>query len=129
MSLVHNWGRRIDLWAPLSGLDCALSVRLLSHQSNDDYLFKLVDEQGCTGLIQLHTQLGLTARAAEVLYWVANGKTNKEIGEIRGMSSRTVNKHLEQVYPALGGEIAPQRQVWHCGSWCRSDLISYGTVS
>ncbi len=88
----------------LRGLDYALSMRLLSHQSNGDYLFKLVDEQRGTGPSLLQTQLGLTARAAEVLYWIANGKTNKEIGEILGMSPRTVNKHLEQVYPALGVE-------------------------
>jgi DNA-binding CsgD family transcriptional regulator len=46
----------------------------------------------------------LTTREAEVLYWIANGKTNKEIGEILGMSPRTVNKHLEQIYPTLGVE-------------------------
>ncbi|GAA0680825.1 hypothetical protein GCM10009104_01600 [Marinobacterium maritimum] len=57
-----------------------------------------------TGPALLQTQLGITASAAEVLYWIANGKTNQEIGKILGMSPRTVNKHLEQVYPALGVE-------------------------
>ncbi|HXD06493.1 MAG TPA: response regulator transcription factor [Burkholderiaceae bacterium] len=46
----------------------------------------------------------LTAREAEVLYWVAKGKTNRDSGEILGMSPRTVNKHLEHVFEKLGVE-------------------------
>lgn len=40
---------------------------------------------------------GLTAREAEVLSWVAAGKTNRDIAEILGMSPRTANKHLERI--------------------------------
>lgn len=47
---------------------------------------------------------GLTAREAEVLYWVAQGKTNRDIGDILGMSPRTVTKHLEHVFEKLGVE-------------------------
>ena len=46
----------------------------------------------------------LTPREAEVLSWLAKGKTNRDIGEILGMSPRTVNKHLEHVYEKLGVE-------------------------
>lgn len=46
----------------------------------------------------------LTAREAEVLLWVARGKTNRDIAEILGMSPRTVNKHLEHVFEKLGVE-------------------------
>lgn len=46
----------------------------------------------------------LTAREAEVLSWVARGKTNRDIAEILGMSPRTVNKHLEHVFEKLGVE-------------------------
>jgi DNA-binding response OmpR family regulator/DNA-binding CsgD family transcriptional regulator len=46
----------------------------------------------------------LTRREAEVLSWLAKGKTNRDIGEILGMSPRTVNKHLEHVYAKLGVE-------------------------
>ncbi len=49
----------------------------------------------------LEAALPLTRREAEVLLWVARGKTNKEIGEILSLSPRTVNKHLEQIYPKL----------------------------
>lgn len=46
----------------------------------------------------------LTAREAEVLSWLAKGKTNRDIGDILGLSPRTVNKHLEHVYEKLGVE-------------------------
>ena len=43
-------------------------------------------------------------REVEVLRWVACGKTNRDIGDILGLSPRTVNKHLEHVYVKLGVE-------------------------
>lgn len=46
----------------------------------------------------------LTRRQAEVLLWVARGKTNRDIAEILDMKPRTVNKHLEHVFPKLGVE-------------------------
>lgn len=52
----------------------------------------------------LRSHFGLTAREAEVLLWIGRGKANKDIGEILGLSPRTVNKHLEQIYTKLGVE-------------------------
>jgi DNA-binding CsgD family transcriptional regulator len=52
----------------------------------------------------LKEQFGVTGREADVLLWIANGKTNREIGQILDMSPRTVNKHLEQVFRKLGVE-------------------------
>ena len=46
----------------------------------------------------------LTPRESDVLVWVAKGKTNRDIGDILGMSPRTVNKHLEHIYVKLGVE-------------------------
>lgn len=46
----------------------------------------------------------LTAREAEVLYWVVKGKINRDIGDILGASPATVKKHLERVYAKLGVE-------------------------
>ncbi len=46
----------------------------------------------------------LTAREAEVLSWIAKGKTNRDVGDILGLSPRTVNKHLEHVFEKLGVE-------------------------
>ncbi|WP_310448039.1 response regulator [Thiobacillus sp.] len=46
----------------------------------------------------------LTQREAEVLYWVIYGKTNRDIGDILGISHRTINKHLENLFEKLGVE-------------------------
>ena len=46
----------------------------------------------------------LTAREAEVLYWVVKGKINRDIGDILGAGPATVKKHLERVYAKLGVE-------------------------
>lgn len=46
----------------------------------------------------------LTPREAEVLAWLAKGKTNRDIADILGMSPRTVNKHLEHIFEKLGVE-------------------------
>ena len=44
----------------------------------------------------------LTAREAEVLYWLTLGKTNRDIGAILDIGVRTVNKHLEQIFQKMG---------------------------
>lgn len=45
---------------------------------------------------------GLTPREADVLAKVAQGLTNKQIGQSLGISARTVTKHLENAFPKLG---------------------------
>jgi DNA-binding NarL/FixJ family response regulator len=45
--------------------------------------------------------LGLSAREAEVVYWLAEGKTNPEIATILGGSVRTVHKHVENAFRKL----------------------------
>jgi len=46
----------------------------------------------------------LTAREREVLRWLSSGKTDKDIGQILGISPRTVHKHLQRLYEKLGVE-------------------------
>jgi DNA-binding NarL/FixJ family response regulator len=46
----------------------------------------------------------LTTRESEVLNWVAHGKTDAMIATILGTSTRTVQKHLQNVYAKLGVE-------------------------
>lgn len=48
--------------------------------------------------------LGLTPRVAEVLLWVAQGKTNPEIASILGISESTVKKHMMEIMETLGVE-------------------------
>lgn len=76
----------------------------------DEFLFRITE--GLTGSdaeIQQQTQmllsaLGLTSREADVLLWISRGKSNRDVGEILGISPRTVNKHLEQIFEKLGVE-------------------------
>jgi DNA-binding CsgD family transcriptional regulator len=46
----------------------------------------------------------LTARETEVLGLVRYGKTNRDVAAVLGLSSRTVQKHLEHIYEKLGVE-------------------------
>jgi len=46
----------------------------------------------------------LTLRERDVLGWLARGKSNAEIGLILGITTATVGKHLEWIYPKLGVE-------------------------
>jgi DNA-binding CsgD family transcriptional regulator len=44
---------------------------------------------------------GLTNREAEILAWVARGKTNQEIAALLVVSPHTVRKHLEHAFKKL----------------------------
>ncbi|PWC31167.1 response regulator [Azospirillum sp. TSO35-2] len=81
-----------------------LEFTYLSPANPDEYLFRLSEPTAGRQEAILRDALGLTAREAEVLLWTANGKPNRDIGEILGISPRTVNKHLEQVFAKLGVE-------------------------
>jgi len=86
----------------------SLTLRLHQQTSSDDdgdEWMIVMREVSDTGVIEaMSLSLKLTAREAEVLYWVVKGKTNKDIGEILGSSPATAKKHLERVYVKLGVE-------------------------
>jgi DNA-binding CsgD family transcriptional regulator len=48
--------------------------------------------------------LGLSEREAEVLYWVAAGKSSPVIGTILGIRHDTVRAHLKKIFAKLGVE-------------------------
>jgi DNA-binding NarL/FixJ family response regulator len=48
--------------------------------------------------------LGLSPKEAEVLLWVAQGKSNAEVALILGITEATVKKHLENIFTKLGVE-------------------------
>jgi DNA-binding response OmpR family regulator/DNA-binding CsgD family transcriptional regulator len=81
-----------------------LSLSFVGRMSGHEHLMRVSEESSSTDAILLKEKLGLTTREAEVLLWIARGKSNRDIGQILGMSPRTVNKHLEQVYVKLGVE-------------------------
>ncbi|PCJ99228.1 MAG: DNA-binding response regulator [Alteromonadaceae bacterium] len=80
----------------------ALDVLLVNRREDGSYLMKLVDGNKDSGEVILKQALALTTRESQVLYWLTQGKTNREVAQILEMSPRTVNKHLEQIFPKLG---------------------------
>jgi DNA-binding NarL/FixJ family response regulator len=54
----------------------------------------------------------LTRRETEVAEWIAEGKRNREIGEILGCSARTVQKHVEHILEKLQLETRTSVCVW-----------------
>jgi DNA-binding CsgD family transcriptional regulator len=73
-----------------------------THESGMDEVLLILEETGVPVPAELLKALGLTGREAEVLSWVAEGKTNPEIAIILGAASRTVQKHLEHIFEKLG---------------------------
>ncbi len=45
--------------------------------------------------------LGLSIRETEVTFWILYHKTSWEIGKILGISTRTVDKHVERIFSKL----------------------------
>lgn len=79
----------------------ALLMHRFAERGNDTLtVLYLIEEHAPPGPAEL-TKLGLTPRQAEVLYWIAQGKTNGEIAIILGSSPRTVEKHVEQLLERL----------------------------
>ena len=80
-------------------------VFALQQRTGDDDLLVVMREVSNAAVVGAMVQsFKLTLREAEVLYWVAKGKTNRDIGDILGSSPATVKKHLERVYVKLGVE-------------------------
>jgi len=80
-----------------------LTIRLLPGSAGAK-LQLLLEERPTELTAEPLRTLGLTGRQAEVLLWVAQGKTNPEIGIILGLSAGTVHKHTEHIFEKLGVE-------------------------
>ena len=82
----------------------ALSLNYVGSLGSNEYLFRLSGERAARDDMALRQHFGLTQREAEVLLWLSKGKSNRDIGEILGISARTATKHLEQIFVKLGVE-------------------------
>ena len=96
---------------PFSGvqLKSAIAIAISQHQKQslaqqtiselNGALVAAQDNAGAGSLTQerLHS-LGLTRREAEVMVWVAQGKSNSDIATILESSPRTIAKHIEHVF-------------------------------
>jgi len=73
-------------------------------QGQGDWLIVMQETSNASVHAALAAAFGLTAREAEVLYWVVQGKINRDIADILGASPATVKKHLERVHAKMGVE-------------------------
>jgi DNA-binding NarL/FixJ family response regulator len=111
---VQDWLHQCAAWqtpsAPpsidLKPDDAALKLKLLyvGQIGADENLLRLVEGDFGSDQAVLKQKLLVTEREAEVLLWIARGKSNRDIAEILSLSPRTVNKHLEQIFAKLGVE-------------------------
>ncbi len=94
--------RPLAFAAPRTGR--TLEVSYVGQISANEVLLRLTSVDQASDEQALRKRLNLTAREAEVLLWISRGKTNRDIADILGLSPRTVNKHLEQIYAKIGVE-------------------------
>lgn len=86
------------------GPSTPLVARRFSESGRGDLaMFVLEEPDAAPGPAALRI-LGLTPREAEVLYWIAQGKSNPDIATILGAGVRTVHKHVEHIFQKLGLE-------------------------
>jgi DNA-binding response OmpR family regulator/DNA-binding CsgD family transcriptional regulator len=100
----HFPARRAGTLPAGLGSEGPLVARRFAEPGRNDLVMLVLEERGAPpGPAALMT-LGLTAREAEVLYWIAQGKSNPDIATILGASVRTVHKHVEHIFQKLGLE-------------------------
>jgi DNA-binding CsgD family transcriptional regulator len=105
-SLLPEAGGAPALHEPLTveRLGRRLVVRFVVDRRESRHLL-LLEEQVTPFSPEALKTLGLTRREAEILVWIARGKTNQEIAAGLYISLLTVKKHLEHIYHKLGVEI------------------------
>ncbi|OAI31040.1 DNA-binding response regulator [Methylosinus sp. R-45379] len=79
-----------------------VAISFLCEIGGDELLFRLTEPQSVSDEAFLAQKFALTLREAEVLSWLARGKSNHDIAEILCISPRTVHKHLERIFVKLG---------------------------
>lgn len=84
--------------------DRQIEITYLGRGLGDDHLFRLAEMRQGMEAAALQRALNLTPRESDVLFWIAQGKSNRDASEIMNISARTVNKHLEQIFIKLGVE-------------------------
>jgi DNA-binding NarL/FixJ family response regulator len=81
-----------------------LRLQYMGKLGPNEFLLRLAKDASADMPAEFSSELGLTTREGEVLSWLSKGKTNRDIAQILGLSPRTVDKHLEQIYAKLGVE-------------------------
>jgi DNA-binding response OmpR family regulator/DNA-binding CsgD family transcriptional regulator len=82
----------------------SIEIGYIGQANRIEYFFRISEAVPGMEVAILQRALGLTPRESDVLLWIAHGKSNRDTSEILNISSRTVNKHLEQIFIKLGVE-------------------------
>jgi len=82
----------------------AINARLDRHSEKEQAAMAKVELKPNFDSAKPLESLGLTPREAEVLLWVAQGKSNFEIATILGCAENTVKVHLARIFEKLGFE-------------------------
>jgi DNA-binding NarL/FixJ family response regulator len=96
-------GSKAAITAAIPGNE-QLRLQYMGKLGANEFLLRLAKDFTSETPAEFSSELGLTAREGEVLSWLSKGKTNRDIAQILGLSPRTVDKHLEQIYSKLGVE-------------------------
>jgi DNA-binding NarL/FixJ family response regulator len=96
-------GAKTAAMAPFPGNE-QLRLQFMGKLGPNEFLLRLAKDTSADMPAEFSSELGLTTREGEVLSWLSKGKTNRDIAQILGLSPRTVDKHLEQIYSKLGVE-------------------------
>ncbi|MVT67882.1 response regulator [Bradyrhizobium pachyrhizi] len=96
-------GKKTATVAPFPGNE-QLRLQYMGKLGPNEFLLRLAKDTSGDMPAEFSSELGLTTREGEVLSWLSKGKTNRDIAQILGLSPRTVDKHLEQIYAKLGVE-------------------------
>jgi DNA-binding NarL/FixJ family response regulator len=96
-------GSKTTVMVTLAGNE-PLRLQYMGKLGANEFLLRLAKDSGAEAPAEFSSELGLTTREGEVLSWLSKGKTNRDIAQILGLSPRTVDKHLEQIYAKLGVE-------------------------
>jgi DNA-binding NarL/FixJ family response regulator len=93
-----------DAIPPSAAYRGGFQLQYLGMFRTNEFLLQLTPEAVAETTTDFSKKFGLTPREGEVLSWLSKGKTNRDIAQILGLSPRTVDKHLEQIYAKLGVE-------------------------
>ena len=118
--------------------DASLEVRLFTDGAPGTCVMLTLEETSRTKNSPASLlRLGLTMREAEVLYWIAHGKTSPEVALILHAALNTVKKHVQNILLKLGVEtrlaaalqaadllgLGIVDQTKFRGEFCRADVV------
>lgn len=110
ISLVNEFPLLIKKWLQLAkpgdkttleGNEASITLKF-DRKKENNFLINIIKEKPKVDeSLVLAKAFNLTQRESEVLYWVSQGKSNKELALILDISPRTANKHLESIFEKM----------------------------